>query len=131
MICSFKTVDQKTRKQIITIDRDFMNQVVGKEEIHIKCDSTSPKTGTWISLCKEFFQTAKDALATNKTPIDTIVLTGGASKMGFIYDLCRVVFYDLPQSHIILESNPSHTVANGLGWVAITERRAIECKARA
>lgn len=131
MICSFKTVDQKTKKQIITIDDDFMNRVVGEEEIHIKCDSTSPKSGTWISLCKEFFQTAKDALATNKTPIDTVVLTGGASKMGFIYDLCCSVFYELPKTHIILESNPSHTVANGLGWVAITDLRAKECKNRA
>lgn len=131
MICSFKTNEQKTVKQVVTIDSEFMSRVVEKEEIHIKCDSTTPKSGTWVNLCRDFFVTAKKALSNNDTPIDTIVLTGGASKMGFVYDLCRSVFSEIPESNILLESNPSHTVANGLGWVSRADQKVIDCKKKA
>lgn len=131
MICSFKTNEQKTVKQVVTIDSEFMSRVVEKEEIHIKCDSTTPKSGTWVNLCRDFFVTAKKALSNNDTPIDTIVLTGGASKMGFVYNLCCSVFSEIPESNILLESNPSHTVANGLGWVSRADQKVIDCKKKA
>ncbi len=126
MVCSFKTADKITVKQQVTINKEFMERVVGKEKIDIKCDSTISKSGTWKSLCKEFFIAAKDKL--KDLPVETIVLTGGASKMDFIADLCRDVF---PNTKRLRETNPSHTVANGLGWVAMADQKVADCIAEA
>ena len=124
----FKKADGEAIYQPIIINDDFMNKVVGEEKINILCDSTNQETGSWHSLCEKFFKAAKEALKKENAPIGTIVLTGGASKMNFIYELCGEVFKDIPKLKIILETNPSHTVSNGLGWVSLTDRRVAECK---
>ena len=122
MICSFKTIDQKTKKHIITIDNDFMGKVVNGDEIHIKCGDHSSRTGTWFILCKEFFENAKDTLNARSLSINRIIITGGASKMGFVYDLCCEVFKGFPEAHILIDPDASVSIAKGLGLFAISEQ---------
>lgn len=107
----------------IRVNDATMNQVVGGEEheIEIVCNSNQTRTGTWKQLCKEFFQAAKEILDREKLPCDNVVLTGGASKMTFVQELCAEVFG--PGAKILVEKNPSFSVANGLGWVSAIDAR--------
>jgi len=63
-----------------------------------------------------------------KCTIDTIVLTGGASRMDFVAELCRETF---PDVIVQREDNPSHTVSNGLGWVAVSDSNLEYCTSEA
>ncbi len=134
IICKFS----KSFKALITIDGDFMRHVTEEVEISIRPDSKGLKKGSWRSLAREFFQEAKnridgtryyeiDAQGNRKQkacPISTIILTGGASRMDFLYEDCKKIF---PGIEIIREDNPSYTVATGLSWVAISDISLNEC----
>lgn len=79
-------------------------------------------SGSWRKLLKEFFENAKREIVESGYPVDTIVLTGGASHMDFVKYLCAEVF--CPQvdfNSIIMEDNPEFTVSNGLAWVSLSE----------
>lgn len=143
MFCSFKVsgsgqyVDAPVR-----INDEFMKKVTGEKTIQVLCDSRTLKSGTWMSLCEAFFEEAKKKIQDSsyavidkngnvdhkKCEIDTIVLTGGASKMDFIYELCRKVFSNVK---IRVEDNPAHTVSNGLGWVAVSDENLDFCRTKA
>ena len=126
----------------VRINDAFMQKAVGEKTIQILCDSTTPKSGTWMSLCEAFFEEARKRILSSTCTvvdkngkaqqrgceIDTIVLTGGASKMGFVYDLCKKVFSGIT---IRLEDNPAQTVSNGLGWVAVSDDNLDLCRREA
>lgn len=122
----------------VRVDDPFMQQVTGEQTFGVLRDSTTLATDTWQGHCTAFFQEAHDRIAQASyqvteggtvkhipCPIQTVVLTGGASKMGFILELCQRVF---PDAEIIQEENPSHTVSNGLGWVAVADENVKNCK---
>ena len=139
-VASFVDRDDKKVRQLITIDEKFMNQIVEENPIQVLCDSKTFKNGTWASLCRAFFEEAKQQIssatymisdgkgekAPQKCELESVVLTGGASRMDFIAQLCREVFPD-ENIKIRREDNPSHTVSNGLGWVAVSEDRLPSC----
>lgn len=126
----------------VRINDAFMKKVTGENIIQILCDSTTPMSGTWMSLCEDFFKDAKKRILSStytvidqngnaqrqNCGIDTIVLTGGASKMGFVYELCKRIFDGMT---IQVEDNPSQTVSNGLGWVAVSDDNVELCQAEA
>ena len=143
MVCSFQVSENgQYVETIIRINDELMKKVTGEKTIQVLCDSKTSKSGTWVSLCEAFFVEAKKKIQGSfypvtdkngnvnqqKCEIDTIVLTGGASKMGFVYDLCKRVFDGVT---IRIEDNPVHTVSNGLGWVAISDDNVELCKAEA
>lgn len=127
--------------QLMIVDDDFMQQVLSTP-IQIRCDSATVERGGWLELCRRFFAEAKAKIeeatyefidedgnaATHRCTVENIVLTGGASKMGFICEVCKEVF---PGMNIILEENPSHTVSNGLGWVSLSDSQLENCIQRA
>lgn len=125
----------------VRVDDEFMDEVTNRMSMGILCDSTTEKAGTWRGLCREFFLEAKSRIGSASytvtedgkekrvsCPIGTVVLTGGASKMNFIYELCKEVFLD---AAILREQNPSHTVSNGLGWVAVSDENVERCRQEA
>lgn len=139
MYCTFvKSSDRSTIDISIRVDSKLMQKVTAEDELQIRCDSTTMKSGGWQSLCRDFYGEAKKRvdnatyfangqdgkLLTKKCTVNTIVLTGGASRMDFILPLCQEVF---PDVHIFVEKNPSYTVSNGLGWVAVLESRLDDC----
>ena len=120
----------------IKIGQPFMDRVTGECETDILCDSTVMRSGSWQALCKAFFQEAKKQIETSTykddsgkehtCTVSTVVITGGASKMDFIEPLCKEVYPDC--TVILNKSNPSHTVSNGLSWIAITDSNLPACK---
>ena len=145
-VCKFTDTQSGTPVYAMTlINEHFMDTVIGQNQIQITCDSTSTRTGTWRELCRQFYQEAKKRIEesvytvvgedgkikTVNCTLDTVVLTGGASKMDFIEPICREVFRE-PGVKIIRNSiNPSHTVSNGLGWVSIADDNLESSKAAA
>lgn len=132
-------------EQQIKINQPLMNRVTNERKVEINCDSTTLRVGSWQDHCRAFYQEARDRISKatytvygadgkpeeHNCTLDTIVLTGGASKMDFIETICREVF---PEENItILRNviNPSHTVSNGLGWVSIADENLEGCKAAA
>ena len=122
----------------LMINRETMDSITMKRPIQIRCDSQTTRTGSWQKLCREFFQESKSRveaasylahgadgqLERNVCTIDTIVLTGGASNMGFIFDICRDVFPDIK---IVKEEQASYTVSSGLAWVAVSDDEFEPC----
>lgn len=118
-----QSLNGKDIEAYIRINEDQMDEIVSGEdhEIEILCDSTRSEFGTWRSLCLGFFKAAKDILEEKELPCESIVLTGGASKMPFVPACCQKVFGD--SAKIYVERNPSLSVANGLGWVSTIDSR--------
>ncbi len=140
MFCCFQTLDESQDMECpLRINDAFMKKITSEKPFSIRCDSKTSKSGTWTSLCEAFFTEAKRKIQNshylifdqNGKPqrrnceIDTIVLTGGACKMDFVYELCKKVFTGVT---IQREDNPSHTVSNGLGWVAVSDENLNLCQ---
>lgn len=140
--CDFvDAADGSERGAKVRVDDAFMDEVTNRISTGILCDSTTEKAGTWRGLCREFFLEAKSRIGSASyavkedgkekrvsCPVGTVVLTGGASKMDFVYELCKEVFSD---AAILREQNPSHTVSNGLGWVAVSDENVERCRQEA
>lgn len=107
----------------IRVNDKLMDQVVNSEEseLTILCDSKSILTGSWKKLCYCFFDSVKKLLQGENLPCENIVLTGGASKMNFVKEVCEYVFGTGVTIHV--ESTPSSSVANGLGWASAIDAR--------
>lgn len=139
MFCRFENIKDDSMVDVpIQVDKQYMENVVEKNGIQILCDSRIVLRSTWKDLCWGFFREAARRIdnATycieedgkkKQVPciVKAIVLTGGASKMGFIYEICQEIFPDI---HIHRETNPSHTVSNGLAWVAVADENFNTCK---
>ena len=124
------------------IDKDFMDKVTADADViyDIRRGSKETCSGTYAELTENYFREIKnqaekevytvrneDGSVTEKHfSLNMIVLTGGASKMDFIYDICRSVFKD-DDVKIILDDRPLNTVSKGLGWVSLSDSRFDEC----
>lgn len=141
--CKFKDEQQKVHTSRVDIDETFMEEATGQALISIRCDSRSTRTGSWQQLCREFFREAKEQIerttyltgtddegnpVCKHCTVDTVVLTGGASAMDFIKSFCTSVFDEENVKIELNESNPSHTVSNGLAWTSIADRNIKECQ---
>lgn len=126
IICEFKDINGNTEDSTVRINREFMEKITNENCISILCDSRTTKTDTWQNLCKEFFEEAKRQITNAGGTIENVVLTGGAGKMDFVKQLAEEVFGN--DASIFVESNPSHTVSNGLGWIAVSEENLNTCK---
>lgn len=142
LICTFE--DSETKEPIdsmVRIGEKFMTDITGKKEFKVICDSHDELEGSWEKICFEFFKEAKNRIENStyknekdeevNCPVNTVVITGGASKMSFIEPLCREVFNEPGTIIVTNKSNPSHTVSNGLGWVSVTDNNLPECMRRA
>lgn len=139
MFCSFEDIkDGSMVDTPVRINDPYMEKVAGEDSVQILCDSRTPMLGSWKTLCRAFFQESAGQIGRatyrvvengeeKRVPcgLNVIVLTGGASRMAFISELCREVF---PDVHIYRETNPSHTVSNGLAWVAVSDENLAACK---
>lgn len=140
VICVFEeeTVEQKgdirivrwkEKHQTLTVDSTLMEEATNGRKLQLKSADNVARSGTWQSLCRDFFEEAAKLIKKEQAPVKTVILTGGASRMDFVYRLCREVFPEPVK--IILERNPSHTVSNGLAWVAASDFKAPACENKA
>jgi len=140
IICEFQEANSdEIRESPIRISQTFMDRVTGVCETDILCDSTETRVGSWRNLCRAFFTEAKKRIEASTykdekgnerhCTVDTVVITGGASKMDFIKPMCESVYTGCKV--LLNESNPSHTVSNGLCWIAITDSNLPSCRSDA
>ncbi len=66
---------------------------------------------SWPDAFREDLLCAKQRLAAN--PPKLILLTGGASRMGFVLRICEEEF---PEARIVRGAEPEFTIARGLAW---------------
>jgi hypothetical protein len=104
----------ETRK----INQAFMNEVVKVQQVIYSTDSSGKVKGSWAELCERFFQYAKRRLGSKS--LGTILLTGGASRMQFLQELCRSVF---PEASLHVDLDPSFCVSRGLAWAGNSDFR--------
>ncbi len=121
-----RTVRWKEKLQTLVVDNTLMEEATNGRKLQLKSADNVVRSGTWQSLCRDFFEEAAKLIKKEKVPVKTVILTGGASRMDFVFRLCREVFPDPVK--IILERNPSHTVSNGLVWVAASDFKAPVCE---
>ncbi len=130
-LCRFISASEQNRPEllkkifkVVSINEKTMLNVTGNRPVSVVCNTNMIREGSFRSLCREFFEAAKEQLEEEELPLESVVLTGGASKMDFIYDICKSVF---PDTSIYIERNPSHTVSNGLGWVSVSDDNIESC----
>lgn len=137
--CSFQNAKNGVMMDTpVLINDQYMKKVTGEDRIEVLCDSRTTLSNSWKELCRAFYREAAKRISEAtyyviedgerkrvQCEVKNIVLTGGASRMDFIYELCQAVF---PNVHIHRETNPSHTVSNGLAWVAVSDENLIACK---
>ena len=118
---SFDEDDVKKHKvDAVSIDDAFMEDVLSRPiSSKIKCDGENLFTELAQELgfreCFKEFLEKKCKAALQGKQIDRIVLTGGASKMYFIKDLCEKVFQGI---NVDLDPEPSNCVSYGLARLA-------------
>lgn len=81
------------------------------------------EVNTWYGHCLDFFRAAKEKLEKNNAAVKHIIITGGASRMPFIMELCREVFGEggISYSH---EENPQFSVSKGLCFAGYKDLQA-------
>ncbi len=108
-------VYEKTYPTII-VDDETMDRCVYELPVDgVAENGISRAAISWYDHCEDFFRTMQSRLQAEDLPCETIVLTGGASNMRFVYDLCKKHFSN---SQIYMEHNTSYSVATGLGFLA-------------
>lgn len=123
--CKFTCSDGTVKRITVDVEKDTMDQVTAINRIQIRADGNSVRTGSWRALCTAFMQKGRDFLLNNELPCKTVILTGGASHMDFIYQIAVEVFGK--DVIIVRDKNPSYCVAKGLGWVAVADDRRGAC----
>jgi hypothetical protein len=110
----------------VTLDHATMTRLTSEQPIATVLGRRMSWRGGFRHLLE---QVKADLAAHNVSPISAILLTGGASKMGFVRDECRAVFPDLGRG-IIQAGQPQFTVANGLArWGRIEVQTQLFTKA--
>jgi hypothetical protein len=70
---------------------------------------------SWVQTFKNLLQQAKNEIAAQKFSLKAILLTGGASRMGFIRESIKDVFLrENPELKFQQDSEPEYSVASGL-----------------
>ncbi|MGK7875365.1 MAG: protein kinase [Xenococcaceae cyanobacterium] len=86
----------------------------------------------WSQAFKDKLWEVKNKLEQEGTTIDLLLLTGGASKMGFIRKACTDIFKIPEEVKLIIDSNPEYTIARGLAgagkWDVLSKRFKQEVK---
>lgn len=110
----------------ILLDEEFMKSVVEEMpvfEVKEKGNLVAPNDKlSWYEYCKRFFTRCRDFMKNHNLPCKTVILTGGASHMDFVMDICNDVFKD-SGVEIYRDEAPSYCVCNGLCQIAVNRSR--------
>lgn len=116
-----KQVTAKTSISYI-LDDEMMERVLNNTVFEVSEDDVSLGKNSWPQHCERFFTAMKQLLEARNLPYENIILTGGASRMAFIRELCESVF----GKKVFVEANPSHSVSKGLCFLANAEQKMDE-----
>lgn len=105
----------------LDVDWELMNKVTKQKQFFI-----SPGAGqqsvknSWYGHCESFLKKAKEELQKRKLSYKAVMLTGGASKMGFVQKLCQDIFSE-KGTKILISQDPSFSVSLGLAWTGMVD----------
>ncbi len=105
----------------LDVDWELMNKVTMEKQFFI-----SPGAGqqnvknSWYGHCESFLLKAKEELQRRKLSYKAVMLTGGASKMGFVQKLCQDTFGG-KSAKILISQDPSFSVSLGLAWTGMVD----------
>lgn len=102
--------------------QDDMTRATHEQSISVPQRMGSPLTGSWAELCKLFFEHARKRLPEDRRNDVTVILTGGASNMQFVQQICLNVFDEATVLKVI---QPSFSVSHGLCDAACRDREAL------
>lgn len=141
-----KTINPHTKKRVnataavipVNVDEEFMDAVVGSfgagRSPHTGREFAlrgSGKSDTWAGHCRGIIRTILQEMKDSGCKCQAIVLTGGASKMHFIKELCKEEarrVYGSGKIRVKIAVNPSLTVSRGLAEAAKQDMQAEEMK---
>ena len=93
------------------LDREMMNSVVWCDTAVSANKLEEPYAGlSWGSCVAKFFERTKDAVGCRALPCDTVILTGGTSKVTAVREIAEKYY----PGKISSEEDPSASVAKGL-----------------
>ncbi|MCB9851210.1 MAG: hypothetical protein H6817_10965 [Phycisphaerales bacterium] len=97
------------RIQKLCVFEPMLNGVVMKEILNTPLDALGGNS--WMQRFGDLVRAARDQLAERGVIPAVILLTGGASRMGFVQPVCTAVF---PDSDVRRDSEPEYCIARGL-----------------
>ena len=110
------------------IDDDLMDKVSRESRFMVSRGAgQAMASDSWHGHCKSFLERAKTELTARQIPCKAIILTGGASKMDFVKQLCREVFKN-EEIKLLIADEPSFSVALGLAWTGMVDNQIEESK---
>lgn len=96
----------------------FLDQITGKSEVGYNT-LDGRVSGTWEELCRKFMKKVHNEINSRLQGINikNVVLTGGASKMYFVREICEEIF----GVEVISDSEPSLSVSKGLVYAGLAD----------
>lgn len=110
---------------IFPITKEIMHQITHVEKVGYSTDTIPFVEGTWAGLCRKFLESTKEHWLekVGKEEFNgLILLTGGASRMGFIKEMAEEVF---PKAKVHCDGDPSFCVSRGLAYAANADLQAL------
>ncbi len=106
------------------IDSEFMNRVTHENDVKYSTENIPVKKGPWAGLHREFLEGCREEFKKlqGRDFDGVVMLTGGASRMGFTRENAKDVF---PLAQIELDAEASYCVSRGLVRAIITDFKAI------
>ena len=129
----------------VRLTEEAMNKICREMPIRFK-DRNAPNgvnaCDSWYDGCRDFFKKAcadiYGLVDGGLSPIKNIIITGGASRMGFIKELVEEIFgqsseigrHNHRDFSVYSSIEPSYTVSKGLTWIAYNAARTEQILAR-
>lgn len=113
---------KELRQFEVNIDDAFMNEVTNNHTFTVKKDDDEKDEDSYVNHCRKLFMTAKSLLEGRECR--TIVLTGGASQMAFIRQLCEEIFCKengFENISFPYGGDPSFSVSMGLAYAILQD----------
>lgn len=120
----------KIRKLRVDMDIDdsLMNKVSRETRFMVsRSAGQAMVSDSWYGHCKSFLEQAQKELSVRQIPCKAVMLTGGASKMGFVKQLCREIFEN-EEIKLLISDEPSFSVALGLAWTGMVDNQIEESR---
>lgn len=110
---------------ILDVNKELMDRVSGAGKTDRKMNfRLQTEEDSWAGHCRSFFRMAKKRLEEKNVFVRNIIITGGASRMPFIEEICRETFPD-ERVRILHDSNPQFSVSRGLCFAGYKDLQAV------
>ena len=119
-------IECKNGDKVMRLNTEFIKSVINNNIVSYSTNINSAVSGSWNELHKKFIKNCKEHWQKKTNNKDDefngiILLTGGASKMGFVKDNAAKIF---PNAAIENDTEPTYCVSRGLCYATRTDLKA-------